>query len=123
MASARFHRPDSGLGLGEKARANIRSMRQLVDKMDIFTCAPHNDLLSDRAPNEAYCIANPGTEYAVFFTNGGDVQLNIEALKKPASLQWLNIMESRWMPSEKIEPQSPLTLRCPSQGYWAVLIQ
>lgn len=60
MASARFHRPDSGLGLGEKAQANIRSMRRLTDKMDVFTCGPHNDLLSDRKPNEAYCLAKPG---------------------------------------------------------------
>ncbi len=57
LASARFHRPTSGLGLGKKAQANIRSMRMLTDKMDIFTCAPHNELLSNRKPNEAFSNA------------------------------------------------------------------
>ena len=31
MASARFHRPDSGLGLNRKAQAVIKSMRMLTD--------------------------------------------------------------------------------------------
>ena len=123
MASARFHRPKWGLGLSKKAQANIRSMRQLTDKMNVFTCAPHNDLLSDRTPNEAYCLANPGKEYAIFFTNGGEVTLDTAALKKSAAVRWLDIMKCQWMPAQRIAPQVRLSLRCPSQGYWAVLIQ
>ena len=123
MASARFHRPDSGLGLGKKAQANIRSMRLLTDKMNVFTCAPHNDLLSDRKPNEAYCLAKPGKEYAVYFPDGGEVTLDISSLKKPVTVRWLDIMKCRWADAERIEAKSKLTLRCPSRGYWAVLIQ
>jgi len=123
MASARFHRPDSGLGLGERAQANIRSMRLLTDKMNIFTCAPHNELLSDRTPNEAYCLANPGTEYAVYFPDGGEVTLDIGALKKPATVTWLDIMKCQWSDARRIKSKSKLTLQCPSPGYWAVLVQ
>jgi len=123
LASARFHRPDSGLGLGKKAQANIRSMRMLTDRMNIFTCEPHNDLLSERQDNEAYCIANPGREYAVYFTNGGDVTLDISALKGSASVQWLDIIKSRWSQKQRLEGGGKLPLRCPSKGYWAVLIQ
>ena len=123
LASARFHRPTSGLGLGKKAQANIRSMRLLTDKIDIFTCAPHNNLLSNRKPNEAYCLANPGAEYAVYFTNGGEVTLDISTLKKPPVVRWLDIMKSRWLDVQRVELKGKLTLRCPSQGYWAVLVQ
>ena len=122
MASSRFHRPDSGLGLGNKAQANIRSMRMLTNKMNIFTCEPHNDLLSARDSNEAYCIANPGKEYAVYFPNGGEVTLDIGSLKKPATVTWLDIMKSQWTNTRQIKSGSELKLRCPSQGYWAVLI-
>jgi hypothetical protein len=122
MAAVRFHRPTSGLGLGEKAQANIRSMRMLTDKMDIFTCEPHNDLLSERESNEAYCIANPGKEYAVYFPNGGQVMLDISPLNKPAKVQWLDIMKSQWTNTEQVKSQNKLTLRCPSQDYWAALI-
>ena len=60
FASARFHRPDSGVGLSEIAQAHLKSMRTITDEMDIFTCKPHNDLLSNREDNGAYTIANPG---------------------------------------------------------------
>jgi len=123
MASARFHRPDSGLGLSDKAQANIRSMRLLTDKMDVFTCEPHNDLLSDRQPNEAYCLANPGKQYAVYFPDGGEVTLDISAMKKSLTIRWLNIMTCQWSDAKRIEAKSRLKLRCPLSGYWAVLIQ
>jgi len=123
MASARFHRPESGLGLSDKAQANIRSMRMLTDKMDIFTCEPHNDLLSDRQSNEAYCLANPGKEYAVYFPDGGEVTLDISAIKKSITIRWLDIMQCKWSDARRIEAESRLKLSCPSQGYWAVLIK
>ena len=123
LAAARFHRPDSGQGLGDNAQANIRSMRMVTDKMNIFTCQPHNDLLTDRQPNEAYCIANPGKEYAVYFPDGGQVTLDIKSLKKPAEVRWLDIMKSQWANTQQIEDNSNLKLRCPSKGYWAVLIK
>jgi len=123
LAAARFHRPDSGQGLGEKAQANILSMRMLTDKMNIFTCNPHNDLLSDRQSNEAYCIANPGKECAVYLPNGGQVMLDISSLNKPAEVRWLDIMKSQWTSTKKNKNESKLKLSCPSKGYWAVLIK
>ncbi len=123
LASARFHRPDSGLGLGDKAQANIRSMRMVTDRMDVFTCEPHNDLLGDRESNEAYCLANPGTEYAIYFPDGGKVTLDARALKGPATVQWLNVMESEWLPPQMVDKSGVLTLECPSKDYWVVLVR
>ncbi len=123
LSSARFHRPDSGLGLSEKAQANIQSMRMLTDKMDIFSCSPRNDLLSDREENEAYCTANPGTEYAVYFTSGGEVTLDISAMKKPVIVRWLDIMKAEWSEPQKKTDKGKLKLTCPSKGYWAVLVK
>jgi len=94
----------------------------LTDKMNIFTCKPHNDLLSDRESNEAYCIANPGKEYAVYFPDGGEVMLDISSLNKPAKVQWLDIMKSKWTKTEEAKSESKLKLQCPSQDYWAALI-
>ncbi|MHC4394486.1 MAG: hypothetical protein ACYS1A_02410 [Planctomycetota bacterium] len=140
LASARLHRPGSGLGLSEKAQANIRSMRMLTDRMNIFQCRPHNDLIDidkddcagcsrtdesspARYPNEAYCIANPGTEYAVYFPEGGEVMLDITALKKPAKIRWLNVMKSQWIKPRDVRTKDYLLLLCPSQEYWAVLVK
>ena len=130
-ASARFHRPDSGLGLGPEAKANIKSLRMLTDAMNVFICEPRNDLLSERSPNEAYCLANPGKEYTIYFPDGGEVTLDISAAKKPAGsgaegpvkIQWLDIMKCQWKDAQAVQDKTKLKLRCPAPGYWAVLVQ
>jgi len=122
LASARFHRPDSGLGLNEKAQANIRSLRMVTDKMDVFTCRPHNDLLAERQENEAYCLANPGKEYAVYFTDGGQVGLDVGAMARPVTVRWLDIMKCRWLDPQAVAGERTLRLTCPEKGYWAVLV-
>ncbi len=78
---------------------------------------------ADPAPNEAYCIANPGKEYAVYFPNGGEITVDLRPLKGSATLTWLDIMKSQWADPGRIEGDAHRTLRCPAQGHWAVLIQ
>ncbi len=123
LASARFHRPASGQGLGNNAQSNIRSMRMITDRMNVFKCMPSNNLLSDREDNEAYCFANPGTEYAVYFPKGGEVTLDISAMKKSVTVRWLDVMKSKWSGRKRTKGKSKITLTCPSQGYWAVLVR
>ncbi|HEQ60398.1 MAG TPA: hypothetical protein ENN74_02190 [Firmicutes bacterium] len=127
MASARFHRPErdekAGLGLGELAQANIRSARMLTDAMDLFTCEPCNELLSEREANEAYCTAHPGREYAVYFPDGGEVVLDVRAAAGPLRIRWLNIRNSEWQEAVQGVGGGPLKLTCPTGDPWVVLIQ
>ena len=132
LASSRFHRPPSGLGLNGIAQAHIKSMRMLADKMNIFACEPHNDLLANRSWNEAYCTADPGAEYAVFFPDGGNVTLDVSHPRgKPVTIRWLDIRNSHWTiettendASSYIEPAGRLRLITPKEeGYWVALVQ
>ena len=122
MASSRFHRPASGQGLNENAQAHIKSMRMLTDNMDIFTCEPHNDLLSARKDNGAYTIAKPGREYAVYFPNGGSVRLDISDAQGDMRLRWLEISQSKWVKEENLEGGEVISLSAPGEGHWAALI-
>jgi len=127
FASARFHRPDSGIGLSKIAQAHLKSMRMITDKMDIFTCKPNNELLSNREENEAYAFVNPGKEYAVYFPKGGSVDLNLITDGKTdatsLSITWLNIHNSKWKEKEDIPFSDSVTLTAPTEAHWAVLIQ
>ena len=127
LASSRFHRPPSGMGLADIAQAHIQSMRMITDAMTIFQCEPHNDLLANRSWNEAYCIAQPGVEYAVFFPDGGDVLLDISAAATLPRVRWLDIRRSRWQDSAEagnVVDDHFLPLRTPAEeGYWAALVQ
>ena len=121
-AACRFHRPPSGIGLTPKAQAQIRSMRMLTDRMDIFSCEPHNDLLSNRKENAAYAMANPGCEYAVYFPNGEAVDIDLGAAEGELQAAWLDIAKSAWAREHTVPGGSVVTLSPPAKGYWAVLI-
>ena len=127
FASARFHRPDSGVGLSEIAQAHLKSMRMITNKMNVFTCEPRNDLLSNREDNEAYVFANPGKEYAVYFPNGGSVDLdlrtNAKTDAKKIDIRWLNISKSEWKMGKIIPFRDSLTLSQPTDSHWVVLVQ
>jgi hypothetical protein len=76
-ASARFHRPDSGIGLSEPAVASLRAARKLESLVKLWEVDPANELLTDRKDNEAYLAAKPGEAYAIYFPSGGSVKLDL----------------------------------------------
>ena len=127
LASARFHRPPNGLGLTETAQASLKSMRMITDEMDVFTCEPHNDLLSNREENGAYAFANPGKEYAVYFPKGGSVDLNLSIGKntdvKTVTIKSLNIRKSEWTAEQETSFSDSMALVVETEEHWAVLIQ
>ena len=123
-ASARFHRPPSGIGLSDIAQAHLQSMRMFTDQLDITTCEPRLDLISKRSQNEAYCIAKPSEAYGIFFPDGGQVELLVDSIV-PFTMDWLDIRVCRWLDRYDITPQDgQLTVKTPTlDGYWAVLIK
>ena len=127
LASSRFHRPTSGLGLNPIAQSHIRSMRMLLDRLDIVRSEPHNDLLTNRSWNEAYCTAIPGEAYAVFFPDGGNLWLDVSAVDtETLRVDWLDIRASRWSsPSPDVVSviDDRLHLVTPTEeGYWVAWI-
>ncbi len=127
LASSRFHRPQSGLGLGAIAQAHIRSMRLFAEELDIYRSEPHNDLLANRSWNEAYCTARPGAQYGVFFPDGGDVVLDVSAAQGPLCARWLEIRACRWTgPAQAIQREDSAQVRLVTpreEGYWAVVVK
>jgi hypothetical protein len=121
-ASSRFHRPPAGLGLGEAAGVHIRSLRMLTDAMNVFACEPRNDLLSERAPNGAYCLAQTGRRYAVYFPDGGRVKLDVSEARGTLRVRWLDITGGSWREPLDVEGGGLLELETPGGGHWAALV-
>lgn len=122
-ASTRFHRPTSGLGLSPLARKMIRAARDVTDAFDVFACEPHPDLLADRADNEAYCLAEPGRQYAVYFPARGRVTLDLAKAPGRLALRWYDIGADAWRDPAAIEGGGALPLETPGDGPWAAVIQ
>ncbi len=127
LASARFHRPPNGLGLTKTAQASLKSMRMITDEIDVFNCEPNNELLSNREDNEAYTLANPGKEYALYFPKEGSVDLDLSVNRqkdaKTVNLRWLNISKGEWKKEQEIPFSDSITLSPPTESHWAVLVK
>jgi hypothetical protein len=135
-AAARFHRPhplegtgdherstEWGLGLSPRAQTTLRSARMLADAMNLFACEPRNDLLGDREPNEAYCLAEVrNLQYAVYFTDGGRVRLDLSAAPGPLTARWIDIQKAAWTGEAGLRGGGHVELSPPGKGHWAVLI-
>jgi hypothetical protein len=120
LAAARFHRPGSGIGLSERAQRMIRSAREVTGAIDLFSCRPRNDLLAGRKANEAYCLAEAGKQYAVYFPARGEVTLEVPAAGG-RKLRWYDIDRGRWQ--EPRPAGGRLTLRTPGAGQWAAVVR
>lgn len=122
LASARFHRPDSGLGLTRLAQQMLRSARDVTGAFDLFACQPRNDLLGGREANEAYCLAFPGKVYALYFPGPGEVILDASDASGSLSLRWYEIDRGQWLPAAKRPRGDRLPLKTPGGGQWAVVV-
>jgi len=121
-ASMRFHRPDSGLGLNDKAVACLKAARKLESVFRMWDIQPANHLLSGRDPNEAYLAASPGRYYAVYFPAGGEVTLDLSGSEGNLILKWINIDTGEWGDEEQITGGETVTLKSSGPGNHAAAI-
>jgi len=121
-AGSRFHRPDSGNGLNTYARGAIRAVRLAEEHVKLWDVEPHMELLLERDENEAYVAADPGQAYVVYFTYGGQVQLDLSACAGPMQLRWISVAEGcRVGDPAQIGP-GLIDLTTPASGGWLATV-
>ena len=121
-ASARFHRPDSGLGRSDKAKASIRAARKLEAVTPFWELTAANDRLSDRAENEAYVAVKRGETYALYFTKGGQVTVDLSDALSEMRLRWLDVTSGEWGSDAPVAGGGPLAVEAPDDRGWVAVI-
>jgi hypothetical protein len=121
-ASMRFHRPDSGLGLSDRAVACLRAARLLEAEIPLWQVEADLTPLADRDSNEAFLAQQAGLAYAVYFPAGGQVRLDLREQPGPFILQWISIGEGRKATRSTVSGGQWLTLTPPDQGNWAAAV-
>jgi len=122
-AAARFHRPDSGLGLSELSQASLRAARKLESVAPLWELEPANDLLSDRSENEAFLAAKPGEVYALYFTDGGEVGLDFSRARRPMNVRWIDVQSGQWAQTSRIDGGSVVRIKAPAAGHWLAVVE
>ncbi len=121
-AAARFHRPDSGLGLSPRAVASIKAARFLEARIKMWDVQPANQLLQQRTENEAFLAARPGSAYALYFPNAGQVGLNLTEQPHRFELQWIDIDHGKLARRTSIQGGRLVSIEAPGSGNWVAAI-
>ncbi len=121
-ATARFHRPASGQGLSELSIASVKAGRKLEAIMKPWDIEPANKLLTDRGENEAYLACKPGKAYALYFTNGGEVGLDLRKARGSYLLRWIDLKTGEWRGEHSITGEKIVTIKAPGKGHWVAVI-
>ncbi len=122
-ASARHHRPPTGNGLNAKAQHSIAAARLLSKVVQLWQMKPAMTLLKEREPNEAYVTAAPGSQYAVYFPEGGEVQLDLRAASGSLSLQWISVATDERRSAQHVRGGQWIPLTAPEAGGWIATIK
>jgi hypothetical protein len=122
-AGARFHRPTSGQGLNEVAQRVINGVWIMTSKMDFFDGMPLDQVFKEKNPNEAYCRGIVGQEYLFYFTNGGEVTVNISLPGGDGTIMWTSLDEKNRVEDSSIQEGADIELAPPGEGNWLALIQ
>ncbi|MCW5982199.1 MAG: hypothetical protein KIT09_29195 [Bryobacteraceae bacterium] len=120
FASARFHRPDSGLGLNRKAEGVIRAVRKVESAVRLWELSPADGLLTDRENNEAYAALKPGSAYVAYLTDGGAVGVKSGAGGFVA--RWIDVSTGEWGPKAELRTDSAIQLTAPGRGNWLAVV-
>lgn len=121
-ASARFHRPAAGLGLSELSLASVKTARKVEKTVKFWELQPGNNLLSDREEDEAYLTSKPGETYVLFFTDGGEVGLDLSDYDYYYNLKWINVQSGESQAENEVKGGKTLKLKAPGKLEWVVVL-
>ena len=121
-ASMRFHRPDAGLGLSDRAVTCIRAARKLESLVPLWSVQPTDEQLSDRDANEAYLASDKGSAYVVYFPAGGKVRLDLSDTKAGMIVHWINIDTGQPGPQRRLSVGGQVSLSPPDKKNWVAAI-
>jgi len=122
-ASARFHRPPSGLGLSKLSMNSVKAAREIEKISPFWELNPNNALLSDREENEAYLTAKPGEVYVVFFPDEGEVDVDLSEIDSGFSLKWMEVRKGEWAAEEAISGGDWVKLKTPGEQEWVAVLE
>ncbi|MCU0228040.1 MAG: hypothetical protein MUF01_10415 [Bryobacterales bacterium] len=122
FATARFHRPPSGLGLSPSAQAAVQAIRKMETLVPAWELKPAMERLSERAPNEAYLAKTDGWAFVAYFPSEGSVKVALPGGEY--TLRWIDGVTGDWGEPQQLRvyPDVLVSLNTPSKRHWLALI-
>ena len=79
-------------------------------------------MLSEREENEAFLTSKPGDIYIIFFTDGGEVALDLNGVNSSFSLKWLNIRKGEYVSEDNVQGGKVIRITAPGDLEWLAVL-
>ena len=122
LAAIRFHRPPAGAGLDDMAKASLRAARLLESRMKVWKLEPQLVLLGERDEDEAYLRAEMGEKYAIYFPDGGEVQLDLRDAPGSFDGRWIDLDAGEWGESFALDGGGLVSIATPNNRGWVATL-
>lgn len=81
---------------------------------------PHNELVAGGA--EAYCLAEPGSQYMIYAPEGGTVKLDLNSAPGPFTARWLDPRQGTYTEPERFEGGAARSFAAPGNEDWVLSV-
>ena len=122
-ASVRFHRPDSGLGINDKAVACIKAARLVEEEVAFWNLSPAMDRIQTQGPNHAYAASLDKETLVVFFTGQHEITLKGKRKSMNRTIKWIDVDSGVENASYRYEGLNQVTIKPPVKGNWVAIIR
>lgn len=123
FASSRFHRPRYGLGLSQTSINCLKTVREIETIVKFWEITPRMDLLTENEKGEAYISAKESENYLIYFTNNGNVKLDLSKQKGRFTVRWIDIRNAEWIRQEEIKAGSMIDFKAMSKNGCIAVLQ
>jgi hypothetical protein len=101
---------------------SVKVAREIEKTAKFWNLEPANDLLSEREENEAYLAVQPGKNYVLFFTDGGEVGLDLSKNSGNFSVKWYNVRNGELVSENEIQGGKVVNIKSPGSLEWIALL-
>jgi hypothetical protein len=120
FASARFHRPDSGLGLNPKAQSAIATVRKLESLVGLWDLTPDAEVVGNGHGGDVYTATAGNGRRVLYFPAGGRTTLALAP--GGYEMAWVGLNGSLRRENVKATGADH-SIAAPDQGHWIAVVQ
>ncbi len=103
--------------------ASVKTAREVEKTVKFWELQASNNLLVDREENEAYLASKAGETYVLFFTDGGEVGLDLSDFNSVFNLKWMEIRTGKTTSKSTVEGGEIVNLKAPGTLEWILILQ
>lgn len=121
FASARFHRPDSGLGLNPKAQSAIVSVRKVESLIGMWALTPDAEVLDNGRGGDVYTASAGADLRLLYFPAGGRATLALAP--EGYEIVWVGPDGSSRRGTPEASDGKRVSVVAPDQGHWVAVLR